>query len=54
MVIAERLRALREAKNLSRGDIEKRMVRSAVVFRVSRTAIRSRRSKRWKGQRGLW
>jgi transcriptional regulator with XRE-family HTH domain len=41
MVIADKLKALRELKNMSQGDIEKRTGCCAATFRASRTATRS-------------
>jgi transcriptional regulator with XRE-family HTH domain len=42
MIIGERLRALREEKKLSQGDVEKKPDCSVATSPVSKTAIRFR------------
>ena len=55
MVIADRLRQLREEKKFPQGDIEKRTQDYChATFRGSKTAIRCQPLKLWKNWRGPW
>lgn len=52
MIISDRLRAVREAKNLSQGDIEERTgLLRCYISRIEK-ATRCRRLKRWRRWRG--
>jgi transcriptional regulator with XRE-family HTH domain len=48
MIIGDRLRALREEKKLSQGDIEKRTACFAATSPALKTATPFRPSKRWR------
>jgi transcriptional regulator with XRE-family HTH domain len=51
LVIGERLRAIRESKNLSQGDIEQRTGMLPATLRASKTATRFRQSIRSRSMR---
>ena len=54
MQIGERIRALREAKNLSQGDIETRTASSVVTSLESRTVTPFHFLKRSRNSRAPW
>jgi hypothetical protein len=54
MVVAERLKTLREAKSYRRVTSRLGPVCSVAMSRASRTDIRSHPSKLWRSSRALW